>query len=162
MSTLSAYGISFAVPNGWDARIYRRPAAPGESTHPILHAGNFPLPAVRGDYGAGAVELMGAANVFLALLEFHPDASSAPLFAGSRPDQLDPAGFSPSSLQRALPGQAGTQAFFSDDGRAFCLFVVIGSWTARAGLVAAATDALGRISIQPDPWGVAAIGMAGT
>lgn len=154
MSVVSAYGLSFDVPSGWDARVYRRPAAPPESTHPVLHAANFPLPGDRGDYGSGAVERMGAANVFLALLEFHPSATDSALFARSgRPSSLDPDGFSPGSLQRSLPGQAGTQAFFSDNGRAFCLYVVLGSWADRGRLVPLATDALHRVAIHAAPAG---------
>ena len=154
MSVVSAYGLSFDVPQGWDGRVYRRPAAPPESTHPVLHAGNVPLPEDRGDYGSGAVERMGAANVFLALLEFHPSARDSALFARSgRPSTLDPNAFHPASLQRSLPGQAGTQAFFSDKGRAFCLYVVLGSWADRGRLVPLATDALQRVSIHAAPAG---------
>jgi hypothetical protein len=154
VSVVAAYGLSIDVPPGWDARVYRRPATPPESTHPVLHAGNFPLPGDRGDYGSGAVERMGAGNVFLALLEFHPSATDSALFSRSgRPSTLDPSAFSPGSLQRSLPGQAGTQAFFSDHGRAFCLYVVLGSWTDRARLVPPATDALRRVAIGAAPAG---------
>lgn len=154
MSVVSAYGLSFDVPPGWDARVYRRPAAPQESTHPVLHAGNFALPGERGDYGSGAVERMGDGNVFLALLEFHPSASDSALFSRSgRPSSLDPNAFSPGSLQRSLPGQGGTQAFFSDNGRAFCLYVVLGSWAQRGRLVPLASDALRRVAIHSAPAG---------
>ena len=147
MTVVSAYGLSFDVPAGWDGRIYQRPAGPGETTHPILHAANFGLPAQRGDYGGGAVEIMGSGDVFLALLEFHPDSIGSSLFASARPEVLDPGGFSPTSLQRALPGQAGQQAFFSSAGRAFGLYVVLGSWTGRSRLVPMVNDGLGRIGI---------------
>lgn len=147
---MSAYGLSFPVPAGWDARIYRRDAAPPETTHPILHAGNFALPGQRGDYGSGAVERMGGDNVFLALLEFHPDAGDSRLFSQSRrPSSLDPASFRTTALQRALPGQAGLQAFFSESGRAFCLYVVLGSWADRGRLVPQATAALQGLTIGP-------------
>lgn len=152
MTAVSAYGLTLDGPAGWDVRVYQRPAAPGESTHPVLHAGNFPLPSGRGDYGSGAVERMGAGDVFLALLEFHPDAADSALFSQSdRPAVLDPGAFSPSSLQRRLPGQAGFQAFFSEAGRAFCLYVVLGSWAERGRLVPVAADVLGRLSIGSGP-----------
>lgn len=151
MTAVSAFGLSLDGPPGWDVRVYRRPAAPEESTHPVLHAGNFALPAGRGDYGSGAVERMGPGNVFLALLEFHPDATDSALFSQSgRPAVLDPSAFGPSSLQRRLPGQAGFQAFFSEAGRAFCLYVVLGSWADRARLVPVASGVLGRLSIGPE------------
>lgn len=154
MSVVSAYGLSIDVPRGWEARVYRRAAVGPESTHPVLHAGNFALPAERGDYGSGAVERMGAGHVFLALLEFHPSATDSALFSrGGRPPTLDPDSFNPASLQRSLPGQAGAQAFFSDNGRAFCLYVVLGSWAQRGRLVPLATDALHRVAIGSAPPG---------
>ena len=152
MTVVSAYGLSFDVPAGWDARVYRRPPTPPETTHPILHAGNFPLPAGRGDYGSGAVERMGPGHVFLALLEFHPGAGDSRLFSMSRrPVVLDPGAFRPAALQRSLPGQAGTQTFFSEAGRAFCLYVVLGGWAQRARVVPLASAALGRIGIAAEP-----------
>ena len=147
MTTVTAYGIAFDVPAGWDARIYQRAAAPGETTHPVLHAANFGLPAQRADYGGGAVEIMGAQNVFVALLEFQPAATGDALFSSGQPERLDPGAFSPASLQRAIPGQAGTQVFFSASGRAFGLYSVLGSWSARTTLVALVNDALGRLTI---------------
>ena len=149
MTTVTAYGIAFDVPAGWDARIYQRPASAEaeETTHPVLHAANFGLPARRADYGGGAVELMGTQNVFVALLEFQPSSVGTALFSGPQPERLDPAAFSPSSLQRAIPGQAGTQVFFSASGRAFGLYAVIGSWAARSSLVPLVNDAIGRVTI---------------
>ena len=37
----------------------------------VLHAASFALPAERGDYGSGAVEVMGGSDVLVCLLE-HP------------------------------------------------------------------------------------------
>jgi len=147
VTMVAAYGLAFDVPPGWDGRIYQRPPDPGQTTHPVLHAGNFGLPDQRGDYGAGAVEMMGPQNVFVALLEFHPDSTGAALFSSTRPERIDPAAFSPASLQRAIPGQAGTQAFFSDAGRAFGLYAVLGGYAARANLVPLVNDAVSRITI---------------
>ena len=147
MTTVAAYGISFDVPPGWDARIYQRPAGPGESTHPVLHAANFGLPAQRADYGGGAVEIMGPQNVFMALLEFQPTSVGDALFSSGQPERLDPTAFSPASLQRAIPGQAGTQVFFSASGRAFGLYSVLGSWTSRTSLVSLVNGALTGLRI---------------
>ena len=46
-----------------------------------VHAATFPLPPVRGDYGSGAVEIMGPDDVFVSLLEFGPSSAGSPLFA---------------------------------------------------------------------------------
>lgn len=148
MGAVGAYGIRVSAPAGWDVRIYQRPAGPGETTHAVVHAGNFALPADRGDYGSGAVEAMGPSDVLAVLLEFHPDDAASALFAGrSLPRSLDPAAFRATTLQRALPGQAGNQVFFTESGRAFCLYVVLGSWANRARLVAAVNGLLPGVAI---------------
>jgi hypothetical protein len=108
-----------------------------------MHAGSFPLPEDRGDYGSGAVEIMRPNDVFLALLEFPPDSVTTPMFAAdglSLP--LLASEFDPQRMQRNIPGQSGMQRFFQVDGRAFCLYAVIGSHTRRAVLAPVATDAV--------------------
>ena len=56
--------------------------------------------------------------------------------------------FSPQSMQRALPGMAGTQHFFQVDGRPFCLYVVVGSWTTRGPLVRAADQVVQTLRLD--------------
>ncbi len=134
-------GLAVSTPRGWDARIYRRPAArAGEVTRPILHCADFPLPSTRGDYGSGAVEVMGPAHVFLSLIEFDGADAGQGIFDKPRPTRLTAGDFGPNQLQRILPGQAGAQFFFTERGRAFCLYVVIGSYDRRAALVERADD----------------------
>src|ERR1700710_1940086 len=129
-------GLAVATPRGWDARIYRRAAVdPREVTRPILHCADFPLPNVRGDYGSGAVEIMGPHHVFLSLIEFDAAEASSPLFDRERPPRITSGEFGPDRLQRGLPGQAGAQFFFNERSRAFCLYVVIGSYEGRSKLV---------------------------
>lgn len=135
MTRISSHGLALDVPAGWDARIYRRAAEAGATTHPVLHAANFPLPSERGDFGSGAVELMGPTHVLVVLIEFHPAAASTATFASQGVPRLDPAAFDPAGLQRILPGQSGFQRFFSVKGRAFCLYVVLGSHARRALLI---------------------------
>lgn len=146
---LHAHGLSVAAPGGWDVRIYRRePTEPGEQTFPVIHLATFALPEVRGDYGGGAVERMGPRDVFIALLEFGPSAVDTPLFARTgRPGELTTAQFSPGRLQRTISGQSGSQTFFSENGRSFCLYVVLGSHAARGALVPHAHAAVRGISI---------------
>jgi hypothetical protein len=140
---LAHQGLAVVTPRGWDARIFRRQTTAneaGEVTLPILHAADFPLPAVRGDYGSGAVEIMGPNHVFLSLVEFDPTEAASPLFKRERPGRITTGEFGPDRLQRVLPGQAGAQFFFAERGRPFCLYVVIGSFTERAALVPRAND----------------------
>jgi hypothetical protein len=144
-------GIGVDAPRGWDARIYKRaPEADGVATsHPILHAGNFALPADRGDYGSGAVDVMGSEHVFVSLLEFHPDASKTELFSTQGLPKLTPGSFSPYKLQRTIEGQAGCQFFFNLEGRAFCLFVVLGDYGNRVALTKVANQLIAQLEITP-------------
>ena len=121
-------GLSVAPPTGWEATIYRRSALPGERTFPIVHAATVPIPGDRGDYGGGLVELLGPHDVFVSLLEFGPDAAGSALYrpAAAIP-VLAPDDFRPRQLQRVVRGQAGAQRFITLNGRAFCLYAVIGS-----------------------------------
>ncbi|HZG95360.1 MAG TPA: hypothetical protein VEZ46_11680 [Mycobacteriales bacterium] len=144
-------GIGVDAPRGWDARIYKRvPEADGvASSHAILHAGNFALPADRGDYGSGAVDVMGSEHVFVSLVEFHPDAAQRELFSTRGLPKLTPGSFSPNKLQRTIEGQAGCQFFFNLEGRAFCLFVVLGDYGNRVALTKVANELIGQLEISP-------------
>ena len=69
---LASHGLTVDVPQGWDARIYRRPQA-----EPNLHAANFPLPTDDGDFGSGALSTMGPLHSYalatrLAQVADHP------------------------------------------------------------------------------------------
>jgi hypothetical protein len=147
---ISRLGLSVGLPAGWEGAIYRRAALPGETTHPVVHAATVPLPPGRGDFGRQVVEQLGPDDVFVALLEYLPASAGAPMF---RPTPgvpgLTPDLFSPFVLQRLLPGQAGSQRFFSTGGRAFCLYVVLGSFANRYSLVARANSVLATLQVQP-------------
>lgn len=144
MPRLAAFGMGMDLPPGWEGRVRKRTPEPGASTHAILHAASFVLPVDRGDYGGGAVELMTADDVFLALFEHEPAHAGTPLFAARGiPQHLPPDEFSPVGLQRVLQGQSGLQKFFTEQDRAFCLYVVLGSH-ARRGVLVPRAEALVR------------------
>lgn len=163
-------GIAVTLPPGWEAALHRReqaPAgaqlqalsdrvlaatAPDATTHPVLHAASFPLPPDRGDYGSGAVDVMTATDVLITLVEFHPDATATALFATPGPPRaLTSDDFGAQSLQRVLTGQSGCQRFFSASGRAFCLYVVLGSHARRHLLVPVVNALLETLEITPEP-----------
>ena len=130
------------------------PRLPGETisrsgtTNPQMHLANFALPASRGDYGAGAVELMGRGNVFIALIEFDREAVDTPMYQQQQGlPKLRAGDFHPHAQQRLLPGMCGTQFFLNERQRAFSLYVVLGSWSHRRGLVDLVNEAVGGISI---------------
>ena len=173
MTTIAAAGLSADLPAGWDGEIFVRdladagtaahagaagPSEPAGSkvvpfrgvARPVLQFATFPLPVVRGDFGDGAVELMGPRDAFVALFEHGPESVGTPLFATPRPPWPVPAdAFGPNRLQHPLPGQVGAQWFFSAAGRAFCLYVVLGSSTLRAVLLRHVNHVLATIRISP-------------
>ncbi len=150
MSAFVAAGISVDLPAGWDAQIRSagqsgpQPSRIVEASDGIpsegmvLHAASFALPAERGDYGSGAVEVMGGSDVLVCLLEHERAAADTALFATQGVPRLRPGLFSPQTMQRSVAGMAGAQQFFQVGGRPFCLYVVVGSWHTRGPLVAAA------------------------
>jgi hypothetical protein len=152
VTTLAGHGITAQLPRGWEGSIHLRDPLPGESTHPVLHVGSFPLPAPsrRGDFGSGAVERMTMFDAFVVLLEYHPSSAGTALFARhGLPTKLDPDSLDPATLQRQIKGHAGTQAFFNQQGRAFCLYVVVGSYRNRVRLVRGVNTVLEGIGISP-------------
>jgi hypothetical protein len=149
VTRMRAHGIALDVPQGWEARINRRPPTePGETTHAILHAASFPLPSRRGDFGSGAVDRMRADDAFVALVEYDAASAHTPLFERRGLPHPGAADFDPRGLQRTLPGQSGAQWFFHTGDRAFCLYVVLGSHTRRARLVPHVHTLLDNLSID--------------
>lgn len=143
-----AHGIEVSPPTGWEAEIYHRAPEPGEQTHPILHAGTFPLPNRRGDFGSGAVDVMGPDDVLVVLFEYEPEAAGQPLFARQGIPVPTADDFSRRALQRTLPGQSGWQSFFTFGERAFCLYVVLGSHHRRRVLLPQVHALLARLRLS--------------
>jgi hypothetical protein len=151
VTAVAAHGLCVALPQRWEARLYRRALAdgpdPGGAPHPVLHLANFALPPGRGDFGTGAVELMQEHHAFVALLEYGAEESGSPLFAVRglpRPELRD---FAANALQRRLPGQLGCQRFFTQRGRPFCLYVVLGSRRHAASLLTEVHSVLDGLTI---------------
>jgi hypothetical protein len=162
VSQLDAHGIAVDVPSGWEARIFRRnaagetrasevagpPAPMGELTFPVAQLATVPLPVDAADYGSDVVATLGPNDAFIVLKEFGPGSIDKPLFARTgMPRALDTEDFDPAALQRALNGQAGRQVFFREAGRAFCLYVVLGSYQRRNQVVPQVNQLLASIRI---------------
>ena len=154
---ISAYGLAVDLPSGWEARIRRHRlglqpgAGDGFRSHPVLHAADFALPEERGDFGSGAVEAMRPSQAFIALIEYDPSSAGTALFSAqvALPLQVGADDFSSQRLQRTIRGQAGAQRFFVDGGRAFCLYVVLGSMANRHHVVPQVNAVLSAIEIAP-------------
>jgi hypothetical protein len=145
---MHAHGFTINAPPAWDVRVYRRAEQLGERTFPVVHAGNFPLPPRRGDYGSGVVETMGPAHVLVVLFEHDQEAAQTALFAREGMPRARADDFSPRALQRTLQGQSGVQYFFHEADRAFCLYIVLGSHARRRRLVPAANELVASVAIR--------------
>lgn len=113
-----------------------------------MHLASFPLPAERGSFGSGAVEFMRSDDVFMTLFEYGEESVGTPLFAAQGiPRQIAAREFDRNALQRALPGQSGLQRFFTEGGRAFCLYIVLGSHIDRADVLSQVNAVLETLEI---------------
>ncbi len=148
---IASEGFEVVVPEGWEVRISRQTENLHEGTStPVLHAATFALPEERGDYGSGAVEIMGPDDVFVSLMEFGDEAVNSALFApGELPRRIDPQAFRTNGLQRWIPGQSAYQKFFTEGDRAFVLYVVLGDHSRRVALAKTVQRLLLSIRLEP-------------
>ena len=174
---IGGHGFTVTLPSTWEGRIYQRPTPSaaftpsnraaagadrggagsgsagagsgwlGERTRPVLHLGNFALPVERGDYGSGAVERMGTGNTFIAIVEFGTECLGTALYGSVGLPRVTPDRFDPNGLQRRIPGQSGFQAFFTEQSRPMCLYVVLGSHRNVAALSKQVNAVLDRIKV---------------
>lgn len=147
---LESAGIRLDLPRGWEGRVRPRGPEPVEGSGAagavratatattsgrlpvVAQAANFALPMTLGDFGGGAVETMTTRDLFLTLFEYGPESAGTALFAREgMPRVLRPADLDPWSLRTPLPGMSGTQVFFTEADRPFCLYVALGSHLRR-------------------------------
>ena len=148
MARLHAHALTVDGPPGWDGSIYRREPADGSTAFPVVHAGTFPLPSRRGDFGVGAVERMGRDDILVVLFEYEAAAAHTPLFRRTTRPRPRAADFHPQGLQRTVPGQSGAQWFFTDNDRPFSLYVVMGAHHRRARRLAEVHQLLDGVTVH--------------
>jgi hypothetical protein len=149
VATLSAHGIEAPLPGGFEGRIFVRTAVARESTYPVAHFATFSLPADVADFGGGAVTLMGPDDIFAVLFEYGPESVGRRLFARQgMPRSLGVGDFRTYLLRRGLGGQSGTQWFFTEAGRPFTLYVVLGSHARAPALVPRVNSLIGPMTIS--------------
>jgi hypothetical protein len=147
-------GIALGVPVGWEARGVtpggvRGVQGDGSVAYPYVHVASRTLPRRRAPYGGDVVASLGPADAFAALLEFEPAAARSALFATPGPPRrLRTGELSSAQLQRTLRGQLGAQRFFHCEGRAFCLYVVLGGASALRTALPALNGVLASLSIR--------------
>jgi hypothetical protein len=91
---------------------------------------------------------MRASHLLVNLAEFGPGSVGTALFGTlAAMPRLRPVDFDPLRMQRTLAGQSGAQRFFTLRGRAFGLYVVLGSHRRRFSTVAVLNDVIGAIRL---------------
>lgn len=144
---LAAHGIRVGLPPGWEGRIYRRPDA---AAQPVVHAANVVLAPDDGDFATRTAERMTADGALIVMVEYEPALAGTAQFASAGvPPLLEPGAASPSHLLRRIPGQAGYQRFFNDQGRAFGLYVVIGAAVRAQAVMPKVNGVLATVDIDP-------------
>ena len=107
-------------------------------------------PSNVADYASDAVEDLGPSDSIVVLKEFAPTNAGEVLFgAVGIPRSIDPDDFAPNALQRRIAGQGGYQHFFHEGERAFCLYVILGSFANRYQVVPNVDRVLASITIGP-------------
>lgn len=153
MTVLAAYGLEARLPTGFEGRIFRRVPKQGSVTRPVAHFATFALPYYVGDFGGGAVELMGGDDIFAALFEYGPESLRTALFSRQGfPRRLEPEHFSPVTLRRGLGGQSGTQWFFVEEDRPFTLYAVLGSHARRFSSLPRLNALLQNLVVRAGSW----------
>jgi len=152
VTTLFAHGIGAGLPNGFEGRIFKRQGSGIEVANAVAQFATFALPDDVGDFGGGAVTSMGNDDIFAVLFEYGPDSVGTRLFAHpGLPRTLRTTDFQPYVLRRGLTGQSGTQWFFTEGGRPFTLYAVLGSHARRSILVPRINRLLEGLTVEPAP-----------
>jgi hypothetical protein len=148
---LRGLGIEAALPRGFEGRIFRRPESDGARSYAVAQFATIPLPPVRsvGDFGSGIVQHLGARDVLAVLFEYGPESLGTALFArAGLPPTIGLDRFNTFRLRRGMPGQAGTQCFFTEAGRPFTLYAVLGSYEHGAVCLSRLNALLAEISVS--------------
>jgi hypothetical protein len=141
-------GVAADLPTGWEAGISGAEASRGANPRlRVAHFANFPLPAQRADFGGDVVEAMRPGDAFIVLFEYEPESAGEALFAARGVPLVDSRDFDRDTVQYPIPGQSGVQRFFQERGRAFCLYVVVGSHVDRADILPQVKSVIASIEV---------------
>jgi len=150
MGVLKGHGLSIDVPANWEGRIFV-PALPAPAINlPILHLTDTVLPLQRSTYAPEVAARAGSSGALVALAEFEDRLADRGLYApqGLRLP-LRRETFDTRALQLPNPSQEGHQRFFSQGGRAFCLYVVLGTAPGVDWRLRTVNHALATLKVTP-------------
>lgn len=121
-----------------------------DGSAPTLSAqfSNFPLAPSESDFGADIVETMAPGDALIVLFEYDPASANTALFSHDGVPLLTSRDFTPDHLQHSVPGQSGVQRFFRQNGRGFCLYVVVGSHLDRADSIGSINQVLETLAVS--------------
>jgi hypothetical protein len=149
---LTGRGIRAELPDGWEGQLDEGLALleDGAVRPTVAHLANFPLPPGRGDFGGGAIMVMQPGDALIVLYEYGPESVGTALFATQgAPRFVTTDDFDRDVLHTRMPGMSGLQRFFTHAGRAFCLYIVVGSHVDRADVIAQINSVLAGLEIAP-------------
>jgi hypothetical protein len=150
MARLASKGIEAYLPKGWEGRIFQRASINGGQAYPVAHFANFAIPANAADFGGGVTPDMKPEDIFVVLFEYGPESLGKALFARKgMPRELKPDQFNTYTLRRGVGGQSGTQWFFTEQGRPWTIYIVLGSHARRNVLVPKVNLLLNQITLLP-------------
>jgi hypothetical protein len=121
---LRGHGLAVSVHDGWEARIWMPDLPPPAENHPVMRLANFALPLTKDTYAEDVADGLRPGRVVASLAEFSPALAGRGLYAPQGVAGLGVADLDPRAVQRQAPGRAGVQRFFSEQGRAFSLYVI--------------------------------------
>ena len=150
MGVLNGHGLSIEVPPRWEGRIFT-PDLPAPALNlPILHLTDTILSMQRSTFAPELAARAGPSGALVALVEFEGRLADRGLYAAqglALPLRRD--GFDPHALQLPDPSQEGHQRFFSQGGRAFCLYVVLGIGPGADARLRTVNGALATLTVTP-------------
>ena len=167
----TGYGISLEVPTGWSSAILRpvgpptRPPTPASGRRargtdpgrgrrrpsaPCPSCTSAPARCRRRSATSAGVwsRCLAPDDVFVALLEYGSDLAGTGLFERQGLPRLAPCQFAQNRMPRDVVGRSASQHFFSEGGRAFCLFTVLGSHSRRMATVPRAAAVVRTLTVE--------------
>ncbi len=149
---LNGRGIGADLPAGWEGQLDEglNLLEDGAVRPTVAHLANFPLPPGRGDFGGGAIMVMEPGDALVVLYEYGPESVGTALFATEgAPRFVSTDDFDRDVLHTRVTGMSGVQRFFTHAGRAFCLYIVVGSHVDRADVIGQINTVLAGLEIAP-------------